>query len=105
MNGHPIGYDERTMAILRGLLMARNDWRECLEVTAYALVGYGLGDQQQIAPAHVIYTQPMPDHELPRLSCGHLRTSLRHWRNSASGLTGDWCSECEVERVGSGNGG
>jgi len=102
MNGQPIGYEERTMATLRGLLMARNDWCECLEAVAHALVGCGLGDAQQIAPAPVVHTQ-----SVPRLSCGHPRSSLRHWRNSVSGLTGDWCAECEVERarVSAGNGG
>ena len=53
---------------------------------------------------------PMPasaNRDAPRLSCGHPRTSLRHWRNSVSGLTGDWCSECEAERAraNAGNGG
>lgn len=121
MNGHPIGYDERTMAILRGLLMARNDWRECLDVVAHALVGCGLGDQQ-ITPAHVIHTQAVPvtivgdRKELPRrtwyadveprLSCGHPRTSLR-WHKSGSSLAGEWCMECEAKRAraNAGNGG
>ncbi len=101
MNGHPIGYDERTMAILRGLLMARNDWRECLEAVAHSLIGCGLGNAQQ---ALVTIDDRR---EVPRLSCGHLRTSLRNWRNGVSGLTGNWCSECEAERVRAraGNGG
>jgi hypothetical protein len=66
-------------------------------------------DVQQIVPAHVISMRDVPVTIVagPVLSCGHLRTSLRHWRNSVSGLTGEWCSECEVERArtSAGNGG
>jgi hypothetical protein len=108
MNAHPIGYDERTMAILRGLLMARDDWRECLEAAAYALVGCGLGDVQQITPAHVVSMRDVPVTIVaePRLSCGHSRNSIRYDRD-AEGWISTRCLECEVERarVSAGNGG
>jgi len=102
MSAHPIGYDERTMAILRGLLMARIDWRECLEAAAYALVGCGLGDVQQITPAHVVSMR-----DVPVLSCGHSRNSIRYDQDTSTGWITTRCVECEVERArtSAGNGG
>ena len=53
--------------ICQGLLLARPDWRDCLEAVAHA-VGGQLGDVQCI-PVHIIDVGPVVPHVTFRRMC------------------------------------